>query len=74
MVAGAAAAAVGGLALGIRRRRSRGLSLGGLKLDVRGAMKQLGQASKSIGKTSKELGKEMERMGDDAERVGKTLS
>jgi hypothetical protein len=64
-------AAAGGVALSVRRRRSRHL-FGGI--DVRGLVKQLGQATKGIGKTSKELGKEMERIGDDAERVGKTLS
>lgn len=69
IAAGAAATVVGGVALAVRRRRSRGLGF-----DAHGVVKRIGKTTQSLGKTSKELGKEMQRLGDDAESAGKTLS
>jgi hypothetical protein len=69
IAAGAAATVIGGVAIGVRRRKSKGLGF-----DVNGLVKRLGKTTKTLGKTSKELGKDMQRLGDDAESVGKTLS
>jgi hypothetical protein len=69
LAAGAAASVVGGVVLGVRKRRASGVGF-----DAHGLMKRIGKTTKGLGKTSKELGKEMQRLGDDAESVGKTLS
>lgn len=67
LAAGAAASVVGGVALVVRSRKSKGF-------DARGLAKRIGETTKSLGKTSKELGEEMQRLGDDAEKAGKSLS
>jgi hypothetical protein len=80
MAVGAAAAGLaGGLAIKSRSRRRTVLGVPVPRslrpnLDMKSAVKTVGEVSQRVAKTSKTVSKDIERAGDKAERIGKILS
>jgi hypothetical protein len=81
LAAGGVAVALAGVAVLMRRRRTKRVL--GVKLpkalaskpslDGASLVKQLGRASKQIGETSKAVSKDLDRLGDQAKRIGRFL-